>query len=48
MEARSRAGTRPHRPPRPSFRLQSREGPHHSEDRGAFHRGNRALEGIAP
>jgi len=48
MEARSRAGTRPHHPPRPSFRSPSREGLRHSEDRGAFHRGNRATEGIAP
>jgi len=38
MEAHSRACTRPHRWPRPSFRLRSREGARLSEDRGAFHR----------
>jgi len=31
-----------------SFRLLSREGEHLSENRGAFHRGNRMTEGIAP
>jgi hypothetical protein len=48
MEARSRACTRPHHPPRLSFRSFSREGSRHSESRGAFHRGNRMTEGIAP
>jgi len=48
MEARSRACTRPHHPPRPSFRSCSREGSRLSENRGAFHRGNRMTEGIAP
>ena len=36
MEARSRACTRPHRRPRHSFRLRSREGPRHSEHLGCF------------
>jgi len=48
MEARSRACTRPHHPPRPSFRSCSREGSRHSESRGAFRRGNRMTEGITP
>jgi hypothetical protein len=48
MEARSRACTRPHHPPRLSFRSCSREGSRHSENRGAFHRGNRMTEGITP
>jgi len=48
MESQSRACTRPHRGPRLSFRLLSREGERLSENRGAFHRGNRMTEGIAP
>ena len=48
MVARSRAVTRPRCRPRPPFRLAPAKVACFPVDRGAFHRGNRVTEGIAP